>query len=522
MRFERRMGIVVILAAWAASSCEEGPKYHPKDGGTDSDAPIGSGGGAATTAGRGSGGVAGGGAGFLGNGAGGSVSPGGSAGNGSGGMAGTGMPTGSGASAGTVGATGGTASGGNGTGGIVNVGGGGVGPSATGGSAGSASTGGTAGGTSIGGAGGGACAVRDCLNGFGCAAGVCKKSCSNNNDCQPDYFCDVSNGACHSDVVSVACGTYHTCAALKDGRVMCWGDNTAGELGIGTTDAAKGAVPVHGVTKAALVRANEYATCVLTVDGTVSCWGNYFGDNPATFLAATTPIPVTTSTGPLTGAKLLELGYNDGCAVATNGTYCWGRNASASLGIDPSQQDVYPATPLVGAGIPSSLGLGGGLQVAAYGATSVCPWSGQAPQGQCFDVGGKVAQLAVGQQTTCARRDDGVVICWGNNTYGQVGPAGTGTTVDPPGAQLPGLKASDLVAGTDFGCAIKSDDPRTIACWGHTSAAIRLTTPAIATGVQVAKLGSGDKAFSFCGILTDGSLLCWDYSGTPQQVPTTW
>jgi hypothetical protein len=87
---------------------------------------------------------------------------------------------------------------------------------------------------------------------------------------------------------------------------------------------------------------------------------------------------------------------------------------------------------------------------------------------------------------------------------------------------VPGLKASDLVAGTDFSCAIQSDNPRSIACWGHTASAVRFTNPDIAAGLQVAKLGSGDKAFSFCGILTDGALLCWDYSGTPQQVPSTW
>jgi hypothetical protein len=34
-----------LLALVAASACEEGPKYHPKDGGTDADAPAGSGSG---------------------------------------------------------------------------------------------------------------------------------------------------------------------------------------------------------------------------------------------------------------------------------------------------------------------------------------------------------------------------------------------------------------------------------------------------------------------------------------------
>jgi alpha-tubulin suppressor-like RCC1 family protein len=50
-----------------------------------------------------------------------------------------------------------------------------------------------------------------------------------------------------SGVVDLAVGASHRCAALTDGSVVCWGSNSHGELGDGTTDDHAAPTPVSGL-----------------------------------------------------------------------------------------------------------------------------------------------------------------------------------------------------------------------------------------------------------------------------------
>ena len=87
-----------------------------------------------------------------------------------------------------------------------------------------------------------------------------------------------------ANVVAVAAGAEHSLALLADGRVMAWGQNKSGQLGLGTSSGpeicqvgfvcSKTPVVVPGLSDAVAVAAGENFSLALLASGTVVAWGN--------------------------------------------------------------------------------------------------------------------------------------------------------------------------------------------------------------------------------------------------------
>lgn len=75
------------------------------------------------------------------------------------------------------------------------------------------------------------------------------------------------------DAVDIGTGSAHSCAVRATGGVVCWGRNTSGELGTGTTTNSSVPVAVLELTNAAKVSCGDAHTCAALSNGEVACWG---------------------------------------------------------------------------------------------------------------------------------------------------------------------------------------------------------------------------------------------------------
>ena len=260
---------------------------------------------------------------------------------------------------------------------------------------------------------------------------------------------------------AISAGGAHTCAILDNGSVLCWGYGAQGQLGHGNTrnvgdrqaPGSIGPVDLGAGRTAKAISAGAAFTCAILDDGSVLCWGfGGFGQlghapgdqgsgsgNPDNIGDKQTPGSVgPVDLGPGRTAKAISAGGVHTCALLDDGSVlCWGYGALGQLG--------YGNTDSIDT--PSSVGpvdLGSGRTASA---------------------------ITAGQLHTCAILDDGSVRCWGFGNDGRLGYANTNSIgqIETPGSLGrvglgAGRTATAISAGQSHTCA-RLDNGKVL-CWG--------------------------------------------------------
>src|SRR5439155_24030995 len=115
-------------------------------------------------------------------------------------------------------------------------------------------------------------------------------------------------------VSAVAAGGRHTCALMAAGGIRCWGYNEFGQLGDGTTAHSLMPVAVAGLPNSvrAITTGGNFS-CALRTDGGVLCWGlNSAGQLGGTSDISPVPVDVV---GFASGVSAIAAGFYHVCGV---------------------------------------------------------------------------------------------------------------------------------------------------------------------------------------------------------------
>lgn len=321
-------------------------------------------------------------------------------------------------------------------------------------------------------------------------------------------------------IAKIVVAQHHSCALSEDGLMYCWGYNGSGQLGNGTTVDSPVPVQVSGALAGKVVTdigGTNDSTCAIS-EGKIYCWGsNTAGVTGRTITNGQTISPTlvdatnTSNTLPTNyTATMLSTSGSRGrvmCAVVSGLPYCWGQNNAGSVGDNSTTTRTVPYKVAV---------LSGGLLGRTVTSISVDGYTSDPSDG----TGGYPHVCAVAS---------GRVFCWGENRHGQLGDGTTTdryipTAVNASGV-LNGLTIQDVKVGLRHSCVRANNGAY---CWGlnnsgqvadntstNRSAPVAVyREPGALTASNVVSIGAG--ANRGCAVVTDGRTFCWGVNNSGQ------
>ncbi len=143
-------------------------------------------------------------------------------------------------------------------------------------------------------------------------------------------------------------GGWNGCAlAAPDSQLWCWGLNQFGELLNGNTADTPVPTKLNGLNGIISVSTGDGTICTLMQNHTVKCWGDNSSGSVGIGSSAAVVSTPTIVPG-LSGIKQINVGYggaNNGavCAIDShNQAWCWGYNANGELGLGDATNRTSP------------------------------------------------------------------------------------------------------------------------------------------------------------------------------------
>ncbi len=334
-------------------------------------------------------------------------------------------------------------------------------------------------------------------------------------------------------IIDAAASKNSRCVAFNNGQVKCWGNNSAGQLGLeligtnskGDNPSEMGAnlpfVDLGTGFNVAELTGGENFFCARSTQGDIKCWGeNIYGQLGLGDTANRginsgdmgNSLPIVNLGGARKALKI-SAGSSHICALSTDDSFqCWGDNQYGQIGQGATPNLTSPPSPLT------------------------------------LPIGRTVVDFSLASNHTCVILDNDDVFCWGLGSSGQLGAEAT-ANLGISGPTLPNSIAPidlgtvstpyEIFAGpANTTCLIYFND--NLKCWGDgldgklgrgNTINAGHANNSMADNLAFIDLGTGLTSFGItqtydsevCTLLDTDEIKCWGkglYGGLGQEVNT--
>jgi alpha-tubulin suppressor-like RCC1 family protein len=239
-------------------------------------------------------------------------------------------------------------------------------------------------------------------------------------------------------------GQYSTCAVTAMGATYCWGANTNGQVGDGTTVSPRPSpVAATNITQdVVVISMGTQHTCYISSLFSLFCFGangmGQCGDG-----TSQTPVlsPVSPQ-GMSDNVQTVAAGKTHTCAIKSGYVFCWGGNEFGQIGDDSIDTRLVPVlvmqdgifTIAVGNYHTCGILVGGALSCWGYngdGRLGIGIFSSPVKVPTAVSGLPPVLSVTAGAAHSCGLTINQKLYCWGNNDEGQLGDGTTSSSSSP-------------------------------------------------------------------------------------------